>query len=190
MSQVQQIMGALDRSELFKKVQQLTQNLTVELDLAEDDVVDLEARQEYQNQELKKFKEELGTKEIELADLERNLAETHSDRDLLEKQVAFLQDLSGFLEGKLFRSSCFGAGFFTLTLSEFAYLKGEGEMSLEKAIGKSADDFCVGLKEKKYLYLKAWDGKVYFHSGEVDFERFVELIKAKGPVLDQERTVI
>lgn len=155
--------------EKLEKVLQDLQRKLLERDAA---LIDAEVEMECQKQVLLESEERLKKAITETKHAEMFFQEKQKGGVIFQQQVDFLSDYLRWFTGKLFRHNTEGAAFFTQAMSDFAYQKGIGELSLLEILKSSTDGCTMVLQGKMYCYLKAADGLVYFHPEAVPEEFF------------------
>lgn len=128
----------------------------------------LEAQQQEMFQEIDRMKKSLDDLHSDQKTLAEALKQKAAQKKNLELQIAYLLDLCGMLEGKLFQKNAEGAAFFTLSPADFAYQHQMGEMELISLIEKSSDDLSFSLSGSTFCFLKTPSGSYYIHADAVD----------------------
>lgn len=163
----------MQQEELLKKAQELLAESELDFEQSDSKFLDLEAKREFKTLELAALEDRSVEIQDQCRELNAQCGKNLKEKLILEQRVNLLRDFEGFLGGILFKDSVEGAKYFTMTMSVFAFEHGLGEMSLEEQLLKSTDGFTISLEGEKYAFLKAFDGKYYFHPGALDENIFL-----------------
>ena len=159
------------RDVLLKQIDEL--KARVPLGAEHDAVMEAQVRLEVARRDLRECELRLQQLMLESKRWESELEQRRKNPTRL--QQALLQDLEGLVQGTLFREDAEGAKFFTQDLSDFAYARQMGEMTIEACVKVSAEPMMVRLKDQVFCWVQGPTGQLFFHPKAVDRERLLIL---------------